>query len=131
MWREGAALRDHVAQGLPRYELHDHERVAPIAPFVEDGDHVRMDHCRGAPGLFGEPGAERLVRVLAEDLDRYVASETLVPGAPYLARTAFVDPYEQPIATGEHAPAVRIRPGFGRHALARPQVARHLFRRAA
>src|SRR5439155_10490718 len=89
VWRERAALREHVAKGLARDELHDHERVRAFAAFVEDRDDLRVHDRRGAASLVGEPRAERLIGAGAEKLDRDVASELLVAPTPDLAPAAF------------------------------------------
>src|SRR5439155_3892805 len=118
--RQGTTLCDEVAQGLAGHELHDHECVRAVTTLVEYRDHVRVDDSGGAPRLIREPRAERIVRARAEHLDRDVAVELGVSRAPHLARTAFVDAFEQAVTSCEDA-ASGTRPGFERHALARPQ----------
>ena len=122
VWRERAALREHVAKGLARDELHDHERVRALAAFVEDRDDVRVHDRRGAASLVGEPRAERLIGTGAEKLDRDVASELLVAPTPDLARAAFVDALEQAVTPREQAVQRGGRTGFACHVPRRPQV---------
>ena len=131
VWRQRSALGNEVAERLPRHVLHHHEGVRAVAALVEDRHDVRVDDRRGAACLVGEACAERVVGVRAEQLDRNVAIELLVAPAPDLAGAAFVDALEQAVAVREDASFVRggapdhRRPLFARHALARPQVARH------
>jgi hypothetical protein len=99
--RERAALRDDVAQRLPRDELHDHERVVAVVPLVEHGHDVRMDDRGGALRLVRESLAERVVGVGAEELHRDVATGPLVARAPHLTRATFVDAREKAIAVRE------------------------------
>src|SRR5207245_7531448 len=95
--RQRAALGDDLAERLSRHELHDHERVSAVAAFVEHRDDVRVYDRRRAARLVGETRAERVVRVVAEELYRHIAIELLVARAPHLARAALVARLAEPI----------------------------------
>lgn len=106
--REGAALREEVAEVHSLQEFHDDEGGGAGGGFlvhagVVDGDDVRVGELGGRAGLAEDAGGEfRVGGVLEEDgLHRHATAEQRVEGLPNLAHPAMPDPPEEFVVFGE------------------------------
>jgi len=108
-----AVLLDDLGQGSRRDVFHDDPRAAPVLGHVIDGDHRRVVEPGRGLGLAQYPlegGGPLLIGKGVGDLDfleRHVAVEQLIAGAPHHSHGSAAERVLQTGTPGDHSPGVR------------------------
>ena len=107
--RQRAALVQDLLEGPGPHQLHDDPRPVVLVHDVVDGHDARVAQRRRGAGLPQRPavpvGALLVAQPVREDhlLDRHVAAEGLVAGAPHGAHGSAPDHGLEPVPAGEEA----------------------------
>ncbi|CNG77904.1 Uncharacterised protein [Mycobacterium tuberculosis] len=107
--RQRPVLVHDVLEGPGAHQLHDDPRAVVLVHDVVHGHDARVVQPRRRAGLAERPAVPVLALVVAQPggqhhlLDRDLAVEGLVEGAPHGAHAAASDHGFEPVATGEEA----------------------------